>query len=283
MARSRHRLARFPFDRSRSNEKNSRQINKLEHVLIAKVVSTFAEHARGFGPPATLALALALGACAGRTDATGSIAPSDVRERHPIVLRDAPRSLDVFVGRRGGGLDARQAEDVVAFAGEYRRSGRGGLVAEVPTGARREIATRDTLGGIRRALVRGGVSPGALSVRTYPVPDADPGLASPIRLTFASLQASVPHRCAQWPQDAGVSDWTHDASNESLWNFGCSNQALLAAQVADPIDLVRSRSEGRADIVKRMNAITKLREGKDPSTQYRQETPQINSAVGGGG
>lgn len=232
-----------------------------------------------FRLPAMLALALSLGACATKTDITGSIAPSDVRERHPIVLRDAPRSLDVFVGRAGGELDSRQAQDVVAFAGEYRRSGRGGLVAEVPTGTRREMATHDTLNGIRRALARGGVPPGALTVQTYPI--RDPGLASPIRLTFAELQASVPHSCAQWTQDAGVSDWKHDASNESLWNFGCSNQALLAAQVADPIDLVRSRSEGRADIVKRMNAITKLREGKDPSTQYRQEAPQINSAVGG--
>lgn len=232
-----------------------------------------------FGLPAMLALALSLGACGSKTDITGSIAPSDVRERHPIVLRDAPRSLDVFIGRAGGGLDSRQARDVVDFAGEYRRSGRGGLVAEVPTGTHREMATHDTLNGIRNALARGGVSPGALSVQTYPI--RDPGLASTIRLTFASLQASVPHSCAQWTQDAGVSDWKHDASNESLWNFGCSSQALLAAQVADPIDLVRSRSEGRADIVKRMNAITKLREGRDPSTQYRQEAPQINSAVGG--
>jgi len=232
------------------------------------------------GLPAVLALTLLLGACATKTDITGSIAPSDVRERHPIVLRDAPRSLDVFIGRAGGGLDYRQAEDVAAFAGEYRRNGRGGLVAQVPTGTQREIAAHDTLNDIRRALARGGVSPGALQVQTYPVQDLN--LASPIRLSFASLQAVVPHSCAQWPQDAGVSEWKHDASNESLWNFGCSSQALLAAQVADPIDLVRGRSEGRADIVKRMNAINKLREGKDPSTQYRQETPQINSNVGGG-
>lgn len=228
---------------------------------------------------AVLALASMLGACGTKTDVTGSIAPADVRERHPIVLRDAPRSLDVFVTRAGAGLDYRQAEDVVAFAEDYRRRGRGGLVAEVPTGTGRDRAAHDTLAGIRRALARGGVSPDVMSVRAYPI--QDPNLASPIRLTFASLQASVPHSCAQWTQDAGVSDWKHDASNESLWNFGCSSQALLAAQVADPIDLVRSRSEGRADIVKRMGAIGKLREGKDPSTQYRQETPQINSAVGG--
>lgn len=228
---------------------------------------------------AVLAAGVALGGCASKTDVTGSISASDLRERHPIVLRDAPRSLDVFVVRAGAGLDNRQAEDVASFAAEYRRSGRGGLVAQVPTGGGREMATHGTLESVRRALARGGVSPASLSIRTYPI--ADPNLASPIRLSFASLQAGLPHSCGQWTQDAGVSDWKFDGSNETMWNFGCSSQATLAAQVADPIDLVRGRSEGRSDIVKRMNAIGKLREGKDPSTQYRQETPQINSAVGG--
>jgi pilus assembly protein CpaD len=231
---------------------------------------------------AVLALGAILGGCAKRTAESDTLAfgPDDVRERHPIVLRDAPRSLDVFVGRSGGRLDIRQAEDVASFAREFRRSGKGGLVAEVPTGAHRDHATQDTLNGIRAALSRGGVSPGILSVRSYPV--QDPGLASPIRLTFASLQASVPHRCGQWPTDLGSSEFRFSSSNAPYWNLGCSSQATLAAQVADPIDLVRSRDEGRPDIVKRMGAITKIREGKDPSTQYRQATPQINSTVGGG-
>jgi len=226
-----------------------------------------------------LAAATMLGACANKGDLASTRAPIDVRERHPIVLRDAPRSLDVFVGRSGGALDARQAEDVSDFAREYRRSGKGGLVAQVPTGARRELAAHDTLKGIRSALAHGGVPGTALSVRTYPV--EDPELASPIRLTFASLQAGLPHDCGQWPADLGVSSMKGDMANEPYWNFGCSSQATLAAQVADPIDLVRSRGEGRPDIAKRMGAIAKIRDGKDPSTQYRQETPQINSTVGG--
>ncbi|MET3889666.1 pilus assembly protein CpaD [Bosea sp. OAE506] len=234
---------------------------------------------RPLGLGIALAAATLLGACAGKRDYAESGVPIDVRERHPIVLRDAPRSLDVFVGRAGGGLDERQAEDVAEFAREYRRSGKGGLVAQVPTGTRREMASHDTLNGIRSALTRAGVSGAALSVRTYPVADAN--LASPIRLTFASLQARLPHDCGQWPGDTGVSNWTEGMTNEPYWNFGCSSQATLAAQVADPIDLVRSRSEGRPDIAKRMGAIAKIREGKDPSTQYRQETPQINSTVGG--
>src|SRR6478609_9712768 len=82
--------------------------------------------------PRLLAFALAFGALAGGCAGKGaqadppSIAPVDTRERHPIVLRDAPRSLDVFVGRAGGSLDSRQAEDVAGFAREYRRSGKGG-------------------------------------------------------------------------------------------------------------------------------------------------------------
>lgn len=227
-----------------------------------------------------LAAGALAGGCAGKGETTASLAPVDVRERHPIVLKDAPRSLDVFVGRPGARLDPRQSEDVVAFAQEYRRSGRGGMVAEVPTGDRRDRATHDTLLGIRAALARGGVSPGTLSVRGYPV--QDPGLASPIRLTFASLQAGLPHECGQWPTDLGSSDYKFSASNEPYWNFGCSAQATLAAQVADPLDLVRARDEGRPDIVKRMGAIAKIREGKDPSTQYRSTTPQINATVGGG-
>lgn len=236
--------------------------------------------------PRLLVVALALGTlaagCASKSAQSDppALAPIDIRERHPIVLRDAPRSLDVFVGRAGAALDNRQAEDVADFAQEYRKSGKGGLVAEVPSGARRERATHDTLNGIRAALTRSGVSPNALTVRSYSI--QDPGLASPIRLSFASLQAALPHQCGQWPTDLGVSDFKFSASNESHWNFGCAAQATLAAQVADPIDLVRARDEGRPDIVKRMGAIAKIREGKDPSTQYRQQTPQINSTVGGG-
>jgi pilus assembly protein CpaD len=224
-------------------------------------------------------LALALGACAAKGDLTARTAPDDIRERHPIVLRDAPRSLDVFVGRSGSGLDPRQADDVARFGADYRRSGKGGLVAEVPTGTGRDLAAHDTLNGIRRSLARAGVASGALSVTTYRV--VDPGLASSIRLTYASLQAGLPHACGQWPEDAGVSSYRTDAANASLWNFGCSSQANLAAQIADPLDLVRARGESRLDTQKRMEAVKKLREGKDPSTQYRQEQTSISSAVGG--
>ncbi len=71
-------------------------------------------------------------------------------------------------------------------------------------------------------------------------------------------------------------------TNEPYWNFGCSSQATLAAQVADPIDLVRSRNEGRPDIAKRMGAITKIRDGRDPRRSIgrkRHRSTRLSEAV----
>ena len=52
---------------------------------------------------ALLLLALPLSACAPDRVVTGSTYPTDHRERHPIVLANAPQTLDLFP--TAGGLD----------------------------------------------------------------------------------------------------------------------------------------------------------------------------------
>jgi pilus assembly protein CpaD len=54
----------------------------------------------------------------------------------------------------------------------------------------------------------------------------------------------------------------------------------MAAQVADPVDLVRGRTESAPDTIQRTKKIEAIRQGQDPSTQYRQEGTKINQAVG---
>ena len=225
-------------------------------------------------------LALGLGACARKTvDTTGSITvPADYRERHPVVLKDAPQSLDVFVGRAGSGLDTRQSADVAHFGAAYHAQGRGALMVQVPSGTGRDGAAQRTLAALRAQLSRQGIPASALAISKYPA--FDPELAAPIRLTFASLQAKVPHECGQWPGDLGPSVRSNWHTNQPYWNLGCATQSTLAAQIADPVDLVRSRPEGKLDTTKRMKAIEKFRDGKDPSTDYRQPAASINKAVG---
>lgn len=220
-------------------------------------------------------VAAALGACAPERAVTGSLYPREVQQRHPIVLADAPRNLDVFI-QGSGQLDPRQGTDVRAFAAEYRQSGSGPLLVQVPLGS---PGARVTLGGVRQAMAEVGVGGRQLALSTY-----DPlnrALASPIRLTFRRLQAKVASRCGQWPQDLGGTDLEFNAGNDPYWNLGCATQSNFAAQVADPIDLVRGRSMGRGDTIRRTKDIENLRQGKDPSTTYRQDDKgKITQSVG---
>jgi pilus assembly protein CpaD len=215
-----------------------------------------------------------LSACGGiRDDAdmTGSLA-NDYRQRHPIVLRDAPRTLDVFAGH-GATLDRRQQTDVIAFAQEYRLNGRGGITAYVPEipGGRQQLA------GIRTALSQGGLAGSHIQVVSYS--PEDPTLASPVRLSFSRLQAQVDSRCDAWTEDAAQGAGMVSAQNRSLPNFGCSYQKNLAAQVADPRDLVRPRHETEIDGEKRLQGVQRLRAGTDPSTIYNSRGPTINQAI----
>lgn len=231
---------------------------------------------------AVVLLAGLLGACrADRAATTGSTYPVDLRTRHPIVLADADRSLDIFPTGIGH-LDPRQRADLEAFLVEYRRYGRGALLIEVPRGVSPALAgpVERTGAAIRRLAAEIGVPAGGARIGDYPV--ANPGLASPLRLSFQRMQAKVADKCGLWPRDLGVSDLRADWSNEPSWNFGCATQANFAAQVADPVDLVRGRPEGRIDSIRRTQDIGRLREGKDPSTQWRQDgQTNVNNAVKG--
>ncbi|MDP4005477.1 CpaD family pilus assembly protein [Methylobacterium sp. NEAU K] len=213
--------------------------------------------------------ALAAG-CKGEPATTGAIDISDYRTRHPIVLADGTRSLDVFATGPGH-LDPRQAADIDAFMLEYRRYGRGGILMEVPRGLppAQAASIERTAAGLSRRSTEDGVGAREIAVTAYPV--AAPGLAAPIRLSFQRMQAKVADQCGLWPQDLGTSSFLYDYSNRPSWNLGCATQATLAAQVADPVDLVRGRPEGRIDTVKRVRDIGQLRDGKDPSTTWRQD------------
>lgn len=230
---------------------------------------------------AASALAGLLGAChGGGPSTTGAIQPADYRARHPIVLADSGRSLDVFVTGTGH-LDPRQAADVDAFILEFRRYGRGILVLDLPRGLppAQAAAAERTASALRRLAAEGGVPARAVVLQAYAA--AAPGLAAPVRLSFQRMTAKVADQCGLWPQDLGVSDAATSLRNESHWNLGCAMQSSVASQVADPVDLVRGRPEGRIDTVRRAQDIGKLREGKDPSTTWRQDgQTSVKSQVG---
>lgn len=210
----------------------------------------------------------ALGACADRVVQTGSTSayPADYRERHPIALTQTPAVLDVMI--RGAGLDRRQATDVADFAARYRDGGSGALHVQVPEGGD-EIGTRRTLEGVRATLAQAGVPAGYLSVSRYRPGNTE--LAAAIRLSFRQLEARVQSRCGLWPQDLGVSDAAFNLRNEPHWNLGCATQTNLAAQIADPVDLVRARTPTPIDANSRLPDIEAIRAAEYPATSFPDE------------
>lgn len=222
-------------------------------------------------------LAGPLGACSHykHFDARSTI-PDDYHLRHPIVLANAPKRLDVFPVGESGKLDKRQSDDVRAFAADYKTNGQGAISAVLPTGAD-PVATRKTLNAVRRILAQSGVH-GSMLVGHYAV--VDPRLASPVQLSFVKLQARVASRCGQWPDDLASGSSEKGWQNRTYYNFGCATQKDFAMQIDDPRDLVRARTEGPSDVEMRTRAIENIRQGLDPGTQWAPYSTTINS-VGG--
>jgi pilus assembly protein CpaD len=165
------------------------------------------------------------------------------------------------------------------FVARYNEYGHGNVSLLTPVGGSAAKAMAATAPAVRRALASAGLK-GNILTGEYQA--TDERLAAPIRLSFEAIKAKVAHRCGEWPRDlasgASLSGW----QNESYWNFGCAEQATLAAQIADPRDLLSPRGQTPSDIEMRMRGIDKLRSGDDPSTNWRLKGTSISN-VGSGG
>jgi pilus assembly protein CpaD len=216
------------------------------------------------------ALSATLAGCQSGREVTGSTYPSDVRDRHPIVLANGSRVLDIFADAPRG-FSERERQDLAGFMAEYRRYGQGPIIAQVPTGTANPSTTRAAFERVSSAV---GVR---LAVSSYQ--PADPALASPVRLSFQRLQAKVGSTCGLWPQDLGVSDAEFSKANQPYWNLGCATQSNFANQIADPVDLVRGRQMTPPDTGRRMYNIDKLRQGQDPSTTYKEQGASVRQGI----
>ncbi len=219
--------------------------------------------------------ALSLTACVADYASNDTAEVGDYHDRHPIILAQAPTSVDVFPV--GGGMDSLSIAKIRAFAERYRELGSGQITILAPSG--RQEGRGNVVNEIRRTLYSSGVR-GYVSVGYYPVPD--PTLASPVRLVFQGLRAKVPSRCGQWPSDLASGSSIEGWQNSSYENFGCATQSVLAAQVDDPRDLTQSRASAPPDEEMRLRAIGDVRKGQDPGTDWKTQTTTIGT-VGSGG
>jgi pilus assembly protein CpaD len=210
--------------------------------------------------------------------------PNDVRQRHPIVVREGVQTVELFVGSRRADLTVDQRGDVLAFAHRWRRESAGGILIDLPVGTVNEAAAAGLLGEIRSILSAAGVPPQDVGVRTYR--PADPRTMATIRLNYPRMVASA-GPCGLWPHDIGPTFDREHNENLEYWNFGCAAQRNLAASVENPSDLIQPRGEMASYTPRRTTAFEKYRLGQDPATVYaspdKGKITDIGGAGGGGG
>lgn len=227
---------------------------------------------------ALVGVSIALGACTHRAeDVTASI-PNDYRARHPIVVQESSRSVEIFVGSERGGLTAVQRREVAALANTWIQTGTGVINADVPVNAPNARAAADAYREVQSLLVAGGVPPRGIIMRNYRT--ESPRQFATIRLSYLRIVAEA-GPCGTWPEDLGPSIKNKNYfENKPYYNLGCAQQRNLAAIIANPEDLVQPRSEAGTYTARRAVVLDKYRQGQSTATAYPDADKNKISSVG---
>lgn len=226
-------------------------------------------------PVLAFAAAALVGACQSNDVVTGSLPDDGYRTRYPIVLAEAPEYLDIPVGMGSAGLSADTRDSVRAFALDAAHRSTGSLVILVPSGSGNEATAAYLARDIRRIALDAGLNGGLVETRPYRV--GDPRAAAPIRLSFSRIKAVSPP-CGRWTGSILPSRSNDDDGAE----FGCSNQANLAAMVENPNDLITPRTETPVPAWRRWWILDKYGKGEVPSGSYDSGSTSASSAASGG-
>lgn len=200
--------------------------------------------------------AMLLQACANgnRDDLKTGAIPDDYRTRHPIVLAEVEQSIDIPVASGDRALSIGAQDVINGFFAEYRRTSSGIVRIQYPAGAANSAAAQSLRRTFRQLALQNGIPGGRIQETSYQA-NPDGGLA-PIRLSYNSMKATT-NTCGQWPTDI-----LHDTNNRNWENYGCATQSNLAAQIANPTDLVSPREMTPIDAKRRTTVIGNYRDGK---------------------
>lgn len=196
----------------------------------------------------TIVAASLMAGCAAKRDSiTVGAVPDDYRTNHPIVIAEREEVLDLPVGASDRGMTRSQRISLEGFLAGYDRSAAPVVNILVPVGAANDVAASDAARDFARLARSNGVPQARVMVTSYQASAID--VSAPVRVSFTAMKAQT-GKCGRWPEDI-----LQHTDNKHYANFGCSYQNNLAAQIADPADLLGPRKQSPIDAAKRGVAI----------------------------
>lgn len=190
----------------------------------------------------TLSSALALGGvllagCAGGPASLGGEPPLTPTARYSLQVEPGLDRIALAVHETG--LSANQQAALADLVARFAIEGAPALVVEAPAGG--DPVTGEAAWGVKAALEAAGAPAHMIRVVSYAGPDP----RAPILAGFETVRAVVPQCGTQWGSLGRTGD------NQSAANFGCAVTANLAAQIANPRDIVSPRAMTPADAQRR--------------------------------
>jgi pilus assembly protein CpaD len=216
-----------------------------------------------------LLLAL-LTACASTGSDPGAAAPRTASEQWEDRVHVDARPDEVLLALHAEGLSAAQSEALDGLLGRWLRAEAREIVVSAPIGgAGGEIAGRMAVAA-RQRLVAMGAPSAKVRVVGY---DAAGAPDAPLKVGFLRYTAQIP-QCGGWENITGT------RNNKAYGNFGCAVTANIAAQVANPEDLLGPRAETPIDSGRRATVLDKYRKGElTSSAKDDQSSGVVSKAV----
>jgi pilus assembly protein CpaD len=210
-------------------------------------------------------------------EVTSTVTPVDYRQRHPIAIKEGDRTIELFIGAKRGELTAAQRAEVMAFASAWRREATGGIIIDLPSGTRNDLAAATAVAEVRSLLSAASVPPHGVVVRPYQ--PTKPNRFATVKLSYPKITATA-GPCGLWPDDLGPTMSRKHFENQPYWNLGCATQRNLAAMVENPADLVQPRPEIPVNTARRTTVLEKHRKGEATATVYPDATKGQISEIG---
>lgn len=196
---------------------------------------------------AAAAVAL-LSGCAKRDSITVGAVPDDYRTNHPIVIAEKEETLDLPVGSGDRGATASQRASLEGFLAGYDKSAAPALNIIAPSGSANSAAAAEAAQDFAHIARKNGVPASRIMIASYQASPEE--VSAPVRVSFVAMRAQT-DKCGRWPEDILQST----TENKHYADFGCSYQNNVAAQVANPADLLGPRKPTPIDAGNRGNVI----------------------------